>query len=100
MIQIIEIDIKEDDLVSVVNTVEVVRELKEKSIALFKEGGFNLQKWYSNIAELESENTQNSDTTYAKQFLPLNSSQTKVLGLEWCKENDTLFVATPSVNKN
>ena len=48
-----------DDLISGGNTVEEVREIKEKSIQLFKKGGFNLLERNSNKSKLQSENTQN-----------------------------------------
>lgn len=61
-----------DDLISGGNTVEEVREIKEKSIQLFKKGGFNLLERNSNKAKLQSENTQNSEPTYTKQTLLQN----------------------------
>ena len=37
--------------------------------------------------------------TYAKQMFPQSNTQTKILGVVWCKEKDTLSVTTPSVDK-
>ena len=59
-----------DDLVSGSNTIEEVEVIKQKSIELFRKGGFNLHKWHSNIPSLQSSNTKSeSELTYAKEKL-------------------------------
>ena len=70
-----------DDLVTGGNNLEEVKEIKQNSVQLFKKGGFNLYKWNSNVSELESENSNQSELTYAKQVLNQGSNETKILGL-------------------
>ena len=47
-----------DDLVSGSNTIEEVEVIKQKSIELFRKGGFNMHKWHLNIPSLQSSNTK------------------------------------------
>ena len=101
LIKIIETDMYVDDLVTGGNNLEEVKEIKQNSVQLFKKGGFNLHKWNSNVpAELESENSNQSELTYAKQVLNQGRNETKILGLEWNKRNDTLSVVTLTFKKN
>ena len=39
---------------------EEVEVIKQKSIELFRKGGFNLRKWHSDIPSLQSSNTQSA----------------------------------------
>ena len=89
-----------DDLVTGGNNLGEVKEIKQNSVQLFKKGGFNLYKWNSNVSELESENSNQSELTYAKQVLNQGSNETKILGLGWNKRNDALSVVTPTFKKN
>ena len=52
------------------------------------------------MPELESENSNQSELTYAKQVLNQGSNETKILGLGWNKRNNTLSVVTPTFKKN
>ena len=52
------------------------------------------------MPELESENSNQSELTYAKQVLNQGSNETKILGLGWNKRNDKLSVVTPTSKKN
>ena len=70
-----------DDLVTGGNNLGEVKEIKQNSVQLFKKGRFNLYKWNSNVSELESENSNQSELTYAKQVLNQGSNETKILGL-------------------
>ena len=57
-----------DDLVSGSNTIEEVEVIKQKSIELFRKGGFTLHKWHLNIPSLQSSNTKSEgELTYAKE---------------------------------
>ena len=59
-----------DDLVSGSKSRGEVEIIKQKSIELFRKGGFNLHKRYSNISSLQSYNTNSeSELTYTKQKL-------------------------------
>ena len=57
-IEAISEDMYVDDLVSGSNTIDEFQVIKQKSIELFRKGGFNLHKWHSNIPALPSSNTE------------------------------------------
>ena len=85
-----------DDLVSGSTTNPEVREFKEKVTKMFRDGCFNLHKWHSNDRDLESDNQQEDDSTYAKKQLGnSDGGECKLLGLGWSKESDTLPVVFP-----
>ena len=70
LVEAISEDMYLDDLVSSSDTIEEVEVIKQKSIELFRKGGFNLHKWHSNIPSLQSSNTKSeSELTYAKEKL-------------------------------
>ena len=91
LIKIIENDMYVDDLVTGGNNLEEVKEIKQSSVQLLKKGSFNLHKWNSNVPELESENSNQSELTYAKQVLNQGSNESKILALGWNKRNDTQY---------
>ena len=100
LIKIIEDDMYVDDLVTGGNNLEEVKEIKQSSVQLLKKGSFSLHKWNSNVPELESENSNQSELTYAKEVLNQGSNKTKIFGLEWNRGNDTPSVVTPTFRKN
>ena len=67
-----------DYLVSGSNTIEEVEVIKQKSIELFRKGGFNLHKWHSNIPSLKLMPKKNLKT----------ADLTKTLGVPWNKNCD------------
>ena len=89
-----------DDLTSGSNTVGEVEILKQKCEELFKKGGFNLNKWHSNILSLENTKTTTSnELTYAKQIFQTISNETKILGVPWNKLTDKLSFLSQNFNK-
>ena len=100
LIKIIENYMYVDDLATGGNNLEEVKEIKQNSVQLFKKGGLNLHKWNSNVLELESENSNQSELNYAKQVLNQGSNETKILELSWNKRNDILPIVTPTFKKN
>ena len=52
------------------------------------------------MPEMESENSNQSELTYTKQVLKQVSNETKILRLDWNKQNDTLTLVTPTSKKN
>ena len=86
-----ENDMYVDDLVTGGNNLEEVKEIKQNSVQLFKKESFNLHKRNSNVPELESENSNQSELTYAKQALTQGSNETNT---------DTISVVTPTFKKN
>ena len=64
-----------DDLISGGTTVSKAREKKNAATEIFADAAFELHKWHSNVAELESTETdQTADQTFAKQQLGTSSS--------------------------
>ena len=86
-----------DDLIIGGDTKDTVLEYKEKAIEIFREGGFELHKWHSNLADLETVGTD--DLTYAKIHLGTSRKQTKILGLLWEKDKDKLLVNLKKSNQ-
>ena len=75
LIEAISEDMYIDDLVSGSNTIEEVEVIKQKSIELFRKGGFNLHKWHSNIPSLQPFNTKSvNELTYAKEKIKNSQS--------------------------
>ena len=95
LIKIIENDMCVDDLVTVGNNLEEIQEIKQNSLQLFKNRGSNLHKWN----EMESEDSNPSELTYATQVLNRGNNETKTLGLGWNKQNYILSVVTPTLKK-
>ena len=93
-------DIYVDDFVSGSNTIEEDEVIKQKSIDLFRKGGFNLHKWHSNIASLQSSNTKSeSELTYAKEKFKNTADLTKILGVPWDKNRDNWSIVVPEFNE-
>ena len=82
-----------DDVTSGTDTVDQARNLKEVSVTVFGEAGFELHKWHSNVPELEAEAVlRDEGQTYAKEQLSLKPNEAKLWGLPWNKKEDTLAV--------
>ena len=89
-----------DDLISGSITVHKAREVKDKATVVFRDACFTLHKWHSNAPELEAAQSSTEDTeeaTYAKQQLGTpRGTMSRILGLPWNKERDTVSVEVPS----
>ena len=73
-----------DDIITGGAIPERAIQLKKIVIATFKEAGFKLQKWKSNISEVENESLVSpvdAEQTYAKSQLGNDTYDTKILGL-------------------
>ena len=82
VIENISDDMYVEDLTFGGNTVGEIEILKQKHEELFKKGGFNFHKWYSNIPSVENTKaTTSSELTYPKQMFQISSSETKILGV-------------------
>ena len=79
--------------------VNETRALKEAAIKVFNDGKFELHKWHSNISELEESTQNNCELTYAKESFGTIHAETKLLGLTWDKNQDTLSVTFPKINE-
>ena len=84
-----------DDIISGGNTVEEARQRKSEATDILGDATFSLHKWASNVNELDGDGDQKGDRgeqTAAKQELGVKPTETKILGTQWDKENDTLTV--------
>lgn len=85
-----------DDLITGSTTVPKAQELKAKTTSVFRDACITLHKWHSNEKDLETEQPKEEETTYAKQQLGTPGGQDcSLLGLNWCKRDDTLSVPMP-----
>ena len=85
-----------DDLISGGNNFEQIASLKDIAIEIFNQAGFKLHKWHSNISTLEEKEVVTDDQTYTKQQLGVKLNETKMLGLTWNKDENTIAVEIPS----
>ena len=84
-----------DDLLTGGATVEEVHTKKQITSEILNDGKFTLHKWHSNAKELESNKDPREsadELSHAKQQLGMTSSETKMLGMPWDKQNDTIKV--------
>ena len=83
-----------DELMAGGTTIEVVQTKKAAAVEVFEDASFTLHKWHSNARELEASSNPPADDelTYAKQQLGASRSETKLFGLSWDKDKDTLKV--------
>ena len=61
-------------------TINETERMKQEAVHIFKDGGFSLHKWHSNVQELQGELTSVSDQTFAKESLGTRHSEVKLLG--------------------
>ena len=87
-----------DDLISGGETITKAQHLKGSARSIFGEAKFELHKWHSNVPALESEEptTEEIEQSYAKEQLGgVREGETKLLGMPWNKESDTIEVSFP-----
>ena len=84
------------DVITGGNKLEEHAELKEKAIKIFAKSKFQLHKWHSNKMELEDRIGEDGQQSYAvKENLAVKPTETKLLGLNWNKQKDTLALTFP-----
>lgn len=74
---------------------------KAEATQILHEGGFELQKWHSNVPEAKVPTPETSvsvaveedATTYAKTEVGTKSFETKILGIPWNKKSDELTIS-------
>ena len=90
-----------DDLITGGPTVRETQHLKESAQTIFSEAQLELHKWHSNVPALETDTLQEErsseqESSYAKQQLGAKPGQTKLLGMPWDKEKDTIALVFPT----
>ena len=78
-----------------------MQHLKESVQTILSEAQFELHKWHSNVPALETDTLQEEkiseqESSYAKQQLGEKPGETKLLGMPWEKEKDTIAVVFPT----
>ncbi|CAB3982709.1 Hypothetical predicted protein, partial [Paramuricea clavata] len=85
-----------DDLIGGGTTTAEAQNLEEAATIVFQEAKFQLHKWHSNEASLETENEPSEpigeEQNYAKSQLGVKAGETKLLGLPWNKVDDKIAV--------
>ena len=68
--------------------------MKTTAKETFGDARFQLHKWHSNAKAIEAENTTKieEDQTCAKQQLGVKKGETKILGLPWDKNRDSIQI--------
>ena len=86
-----------DDFISGASTVPEARKLKNETSQIFNDAQFVLHKWSSNVKGLETDPDYHNVLSFAKQQLgqAMRQGESKLLGLPWNKEKDTLSVRFP-----
>ena len=92
-----------DDLISGGLTIEEAKTRKDVAREVLEDATFELHKWGSNVPQLEAEDGKPAlelsvEQSYAKTQLQVKPKESKVLGLKWDKQSDTLKVSFPSEN--
>ena len=92
-IKVLQPSLYVDDLLTGCQALLNAHEHKEKSIEVPYDATFQLDKWHWNIKKLEIGNDQaesHGEQSFAKQQFRVQPSETRRLGLNWNKEEDTL----------
>lgn len=87
-----------DDLLTGGRNTSQAQQRKEKAIQIFSDATFQLHKWHSNVKQLEEDPNlivPPEEQSFAKQQLNVKPSESKMLGLKWDKQQDTLAVVIP-----
>jgi hypothetical protein len=84
-----------DDLISGATTTNDAKLLKVEATEIFEDAAFQLHKWHSNEATLESNQYEGelTDQTFAKQQLRQpDNGYCSLLGLAWNKNKDIISI--------
>lgn len=83
-----------DDLTSGVVNEQETQKIKDTATQLFAEGGFALHFWHSKVPALAKSATttegHEETVTYPKKLLGTKSTEIKIFGVYWNKQNNTL----------
>ena len=81
-----------DDIISGGDEISNLHDMKSQMINIFKDGGFQVHKWYSNASELEDCMSSNEAQKYEDESLGAWNTETSILGLKWNKKQDLISV--------
>ena len=67
-----------------------------------RDATFELHKWHSNELQLEDDPPHSSDEehSYAKRQLQVQPNESKLLGVKWNKDEDTIAVQFPTTDSD
>jgi len=88
-----------DDVLSCGQNVHQARTRKTIATEIMNDASLELHKWHSNEPQVEyrPHSTPYEEQSYAKQQLQAQSRGSKLLGIKWNKEDDTIAVQFPEV---
>ena len=80
-----------DDLIT--SDATKFQKVQETVIGVFRDAKFKLNKWHSNVKELDdSASARKRDISFEKQELRTKTSESEILGVLWNKVKDTFGV--------
>lgn len=92
-----------DNVLSGGRNTSQAQQRKEKAVQIFSDATFKLHKWHSNVKQLEEDTNTSAapeEQSFAKQQLNVKPNESKMLGLKWDKQQDTLAVVIPEEETN
>ena len=89
-----------DDLLTGGQNLQQTQERKKIAEEIMQDATFELHKWHSNEPQLEDDPPHSSDEehSYAKRQLQVQPNESKLLGVKWNKDEDTIAVQFPTTD--
>ena len=90
-----------DDFLTDGQNLQQAQERKKIAVEIMRDATFELHKWHSNQLQLEDDPPHSSDEerSYAKRQLQVKPNESKLLGVKWNKDADTIAVQFPHANE-
>ena len=91
-----------DDLLTSGKNLQQTQEQKKIAEEIMRDATFELHKWHSNEPQLEDNPPHSSDEerSYAKRQLQVQPNESKLLGVKWNKDEDTIAVQFPTTDSD
>ena len=91
-----------DDLLTGGQNLQQTQERKRIAEGIMQDATFELHKWHSNEPQLEDDPPHPSDEerSYAKRQLQVQPNESKLLGVKWNKDEDTIAVQFPTTDSD
>ena len=91
-----------DDLLTGGQNLQQMQERKKIAEEIMRDATFELHKWHSNKPQLEDDPPHSSDEerSYAKRQLQVQPNESKLLGVKWNKDKDTIAVQFPTTDSD
>ena len=91
-----------DDLLTGGQNLQQTQERKKIAEEIMRDATFELHKWHSNEPQLEDDPPHSSDEehSYDKRQLQVQPNESKLLGVKWNKDEDTIAVQFPTTDSD